>query len=97
MACLKNQRKDPVKVVFKKVLKQARGDSRPEVRVGVSRPFAREAPNFLRVPLDMIGNANDRLPALIQLTFMGLPAWKDSLRFPYSEGDVHVFSQRLFR
>jgi len=79
-------------VALKEVLKQAGGDSRPEVRIGVGTPFPCEAPHFIRVLLDILGNFYDRLPARVQLAFGGFLPWKNSLRFPYGAGDAHFFN-----
>jgi hypothetical protein len=81
-------------MILKKMLKQARGDSRPEVRIGVCTPFPCEAPDFLRVGLDIVSNADDALPARVQLAFGGFLAWENPLCIPYGVGDTHLLSQR---
>ena len=69
-------------MVLKKMLKQASSHSRSEILIGVGTPFACEAPHFIRVLLDILGNVYNRLPSWVQLTIGGLLAWKDPLRFP---------------
>jgi len=49
-------------MVLKKVLKQARRDSRPQVRICVRTPFAREAPDLVRALLYVFGDLYNRLP-----------------------------------
>ena len=80
--------------MLKKVLKQACGHSRAEVRISVGTPFPREAPHFIRVRLDVFSNANDGLPAGVQLALGGFLARKNPLCFAYGVGDTHIFSQR---
>jgi hypothetical protein len=54
-------------MLLKKVLKQARGNRSAEIRIGVSSPFSSEAPNLIRIHLNVIRNSDDRLPASISL------------------------------
>ena len=81
--------------MLKKVLKQACGDSRPEVRIGVGTPFPYELPNLLRVLPDMLGNVYDRLPARVQLVLGSFLPGENPLSFPYGVGDIHAFSQQI--
>jgi hypothetical protein len=92
-AGLRNKREHLVEMILKKMLKQARGDSRPEVRIGVCTPFPCEAPDFLRVGLDIVSNADDALPARVQLAVGGFFAWENPLCIPYGVGDTHLLSQ----
>src|SRR5438874_12969648 len=92
LACLRNERENTVEMVLQKVLKQARGHSRAEICIGMRPPFPSEAPHFVRVMLDMIRNADDRLPTRIQLALGSFRAWENLLRFSYGVGDIHVFS-----
>ena len=81
-------------MVLKKVLQQAGGDRRPEIRIGVGSPSSCEAPDFIRVPWNMLGNVYDRLPARVQLALGRFLTWEHPLRFPYVVGKCHVVSQR---
>ena len=79
--------------MLKQVLKQARGDRRPDIRIGVGSPFPCEPPDLIRVCLDMLGDFDDRLPARVQLAPGGFIAWENPLRFPYGVGECHIVSQ----
>jgi hypothetical protein len=83
-------------MVLKKVLKEAGGDSHPKVLIGVGTPFAREAPHFIRVLLDMLGNVYDRLPSRVQLVLGSFLPGEYPLSFPYGVGDSHVFNKMGF-
>lgn len=89
-ASVGNERKHKVEMMLEQVLKQARGDCHPNVRVSVGSPLACEAPHPIRVPLDVLGNSNDGLPAGIQFAVAGLLARKNALSFSDSSGNGHV-------
>ena len=73
-------------MILKQVLKQARGNGGPEIRIGVCAPLPREAPDLIRVLLDMISDADDGLPACVQPAFRCFLARENPLRFPNGVG-----------
>jgi hypothetical protein len=81
-------------MILKQVLKQARGHCRPQVRIDMCTPFPCEAPDFIRVLLDMIGYTDDRLPARVQLAIGGFLAGQNTLCLSYGVEDTRVYSQR---
>ncbi len=82
--------------MLKQMLHQACGDRRPDVRVGVGSPLPCEAPDLIRVLLDMLGDTDDRLPARIELSVGSLLAGENALCFSYGSDDTHVSSQQVF-
>ncbi len=77
-------------MVLKQVFKQAGRHSHPQVRICVSTPFPRKAPNLVRVLLDVLSNVYECLPSRVWLPFGGFLAWQDLLRFPYRLVDGHT-------
>ena len=79
--------------MFEQVLKQTGGYRRAEIFISVGTPFPSEAPNFLRVLLDVILNAEDRLPPWVQLAIGCHSSGENPLCVSYSLDYVHRFSQ----
>ena len=59
------------------------GHGRAEIVAGVCAPLSREAPNLIRVLIDVILNADDGLPARVGLPFGCHLSWEDPLGSSY--------------
>jgi hypothetical protein len=94
-ASVGNEREDAFEMILKEMLKQARGDCSPNVRIRMGSPLPCEAPDVVGVLLNMLGDSNDRLPAGVELTTGSLFAGKDPLCFSDGAGYGHVFSHAL--
>jgi len=82
-------------MTLKQVLKQTRGNCCPKICIGVCAPLPRELPNFIGVPLDMLGDLDDRLPTRIALSIGGFRPWKNALSFSDGANHGHAFSQLI--
>jgi len=65
-------REEQFEMVLQQMFEQARGDGHPQVALRVLSPAMGELPNRLRLRLDELPDANDRLPPRIALALRPL-------------------------
>ena len=92
-ASLRNERKHMVEMVLEEVLKQARSNRCPDVRIRVGSPLACETPHLIWVLFNVLSNSDDRLPAGIEISIAGLLARQNALRFSNRLLNGHILSR----